>query len=353
MNHNCFLKDLALTNYRNLAQLDLNFDSLRVLILGNNGAGKTNILESISLLTPGRGMRGAKLDEICATGASGFEVSAVLSGALGPSRLNISFQKESAKRLVEFNNSKITTTELANIANVVWLTPQMEWLFLGPASDRRRYFDRVVFAFDPLHASRINKYEYYLKERIKILELPHIDYNWLGVIESKLAEVALQIIHKRLEVIELLQQTLDSLVSPFPKARIKITPDYRGKDLEWMKSQFVASRAEDIRNGRSNFGPHRVDFVVYYDTKNIEARFCSTGEQKAMLISLTISQVIALEDYSNASPILLLDEIFVHLDDMRRDYLASFLSSRSSQCLITSTEDDLVKYFENMQVIRL
>ncbi len=353
MEHNCFLKELSLTNYRNLSQLDLKFESERVLILGDNGAGKTNILEAISLLTPGRGMRGAKLDEICAHDASGFEVAAIVNGALGPSRLNISFQRAAAKRLVEFNNSKITSAELANIASVVWLTPQMEWLFLGPSSDRRRYFDRIIYAFDPAHAARINKYEYYLKERIKILDLPNIDYNWLLVIEGKLSEMALEIIQKRVEVIEVLQKTLDGLVSPFPKARIEIKPDYRDKDLDWMKAEFAASRADDIRSGRSNFGPHRVDFVVYYDVKNIEARFCSTGEQKAMLISLTIAQVIALQDYSNAFPILLLDEIFVHLDDMRRDYLAAFLSSRSSQCLITSTEDDLIKYFDNMQVIRL
>jgi len=211
----------------------------------------------------------------------------------------------------------------------------------------------VIYAFDPKHASRINKYEYYLKERIKILELPNIDYSWLGMIETKLAEVALDIVQKREEVSSLLQKALDDLVSPFPKARIAIDPDYADKDLDWMKEQFAGSRAEDLRNGRSNFGPHRVDFVVYYDSKNIEARFCSTGEQKAMLISLTIAQIIALQEYSNSFPILLMDEIFVHLDDKRRDYLAAFLKSGQWQCLITSTEEDLVKYFDDIQILRL
>lgn len=349
----CSLKELSLTHYRNLSLLDLKFDSPKVLILGENGAGKTNILESISLLSPGRGMRGAKLDEICSHEASFFEISAMLNAHLGASRLKVSFQRDASKRLVEFNDSKIANAELANIVSVVWLTPQMEWLFLGSAGDRRRYFDRVIYAFDPKHASRINKYEYYLKERIKILELPTIDYHWLSMIEAKLAEVAVEIVQKRTEVIGFLQKALDDLISPFPKARIVIVPDYAGKDIDWMKEQFINSRAEDSRNGRSNFGPHRVDFIVYYGAKNIEARFCSTGEQKAMLISLTIAQIIALQAYSNSFPILLLDEIFVHLDDERRKYLADFLESGSSQYFITSTEEDLVKYFDDIQIVRL
>lgn len=348
------VKDLYLRNYRNLKNFDINAAGSKVFILGDNGSGKTNILESISLLSPGRGLRSAKLDEICNNEASNFEAGFNIYGLLGLSRAVISFDRSSSKKSIEFNEKKIPSSDLTSLYSIIWLTPQMEWLFIGPSSDRRRFFDRIIYLFDHLHASRMNKYEYYLKERMKILQFSPHNKEWLDLIELKLSEVALEIVRKRREIANLLQQSLDALISPFPKASITISGDYSDMDLEWFKAQFCNSRIDDKNSGRSNFGPHRSDLLVFYASKNIQAKFCSTGEQKAMLISLTIAQILALRALSNRySPILLLDEIFVHLDNERREYLADFLNKYESQFWITSTEEGLERSLPGATVILL
>lgn len=348
------VKDLYLRNYRNLKNLDINAAGSKVFILGDNGSGKTNILESISLMSHSRGLRSAKLDEICNNEASNFEVGFNIYGQLGLSRAVISFNRSSSRKSIEFNEKKIPSSELSRLYSIIWLTPQMEWLFMGPSSDRRRFFDRIIYLFDHLHATRINKYEYYLKERMKILQFSPNNKEWLDLIESKLSEVALEIVQKRKEIMDLLQQSLDNLISPFPKALITISGDYIDMDLQWFKDQFYNSRSDDKNSGRSNFGPHRSDLLIFYASKNIQAKFCSTGEQKAMLISLTIAQILALRSLSNRrSPILLLDEIFVHLDNERRQYLADFLNNYESQFWITSTEEGLVDSITDATLILL
>ncbi len=347
------VKDFYLRNYRNMKTLDINSDQLRVIILGNNGSGKTNILEAISLLSPARPMRGAKFDEMCNNESSYFEAGFNICANMGFSRVAISFDKSSSKKNIELNEKKIPNHELAKLCSIIWLTPQMEWIFIGPSSDRRRFFDRIVYLFDHQHASRINKYEYYLKERMKILQLPSNNTEWLNIIESKLSEVALAIINKRTEIIKLLQDSLDSLESPFPKARITISENNKYNDVNMIIDQFRLSRENDKASGRNSFGPHKDDFIVFYNAKNIQAKFCSTGEQKAMLISITIAQILALKKFTNNNPILLLDEVFVHLDNQRREYLADFLNKYESQFWVTSTEEEVMQFFPNSLVIRI
>jgi len=341
------INELSLQNYRNLKSFELTINSSPVLIIGDNGMGKTNILEAISMLAPGRGLRNAKLDEIYKNQSTSFRIEAKAITNLGIARISTSYSAESSKRLVEFNESKITNSELAKLLKIIWLTPQMEGLFLGLSSDRRKFLDRIVYCFHPEHASLINKYDYYLRERMKILQLPSLDYSWLKIIEEKLALEAASVIKNRRHTLELLQASLDALDSPFPKARLDIT---KAEEVDFEKS-FADSRELDRATGRSNFGPHRSDLLVYYDTTPASQR--STGEQKAMLISITIAQVIATQNFSGAHPILLLDEIFVHLDETRRNYLAGFLSQCGSQVWITSTEDDATRYFGESQVTRL
>lgn len=344
------INELSLSHYRNLRALDISVNSSPILIIGDNGAGKTNILESISMLSPGRGLRGAKLDEIYSYQASSWHINSRVQSNLGVAQISTSYSAESSKRLVEFNGSKIANSELARLLKIIWLTPQMEGLFLGGSSDRRRFLDRMVYCFHPEHASVVNKYDYYLKERIKILQMPSIDYSWLGIIEEKLSAEANLIMHRRKNTLDILSDALDKLESPFPKARLGITGNEFHSN-EWMQERLRESRELDRLSKRSNFGPHRSDLLVYYG--EIPASQRSTGEQKAMLISMTIAQVLATQEYGNAKPILLLDEIFVHLDEVRREYLAEFLTGSGSQTWITSTEDDIGKYFDGAQIVRL
>lgn len=344
------INELSLLHYRNLSALDISVNSSPVLIIGDNGAGKTNILEAISMLSPGRGLRGAKLDEIYSHHSSSWRVDARVQTKLGPSQISTSYSGESNKRLVEFNGSKIANAELAGLLKIIWLTPQMEGLFLGGSSDRRRFLDRMVYCFHPEHASVVNKYDYYLRERIKILQMPSVDYSWLEIIEEKLSAEASSIMHRRKNTLDILSDALDKLDSPFPKARLGITGNEFHSN-EWMQERLRESRELDRLSKRSNFGPHRSDLLVYYG--EIAAHQRSTGEQKAMLISMTIAQVLATQEHGAVKPILLLDEIFVHLDEVRREYLAEFLANSGSQIWVTSTEDDVGKYFSKPQLIRL
>jgi len=344
------IDSLSLSQYRNLRELDISVNSSPILIIGDNGAGKTNILESISMLSPGRGLRGAKFDDISNHKSPSWHIKARAQSNLGIAKLSTSYSSESSRRFVEFNGSKITNSELAGLLKIIWLTPQMEGLFIGSGSDRRRFLDRIVYCFHPEHASVVNKYEYYLRERLKILQMPGIDYSWLGIIEEKLSVEASSIMHRRKNALDILGDALDKLDSPFPKANLGITGNEFHSN-EWIMEQFKNSRNIDAASKRSNFGPHRSDLLVFYD--GIAASQRSTGEQKAMLISITLAQVIAIKAFAQVSPILLLDEIFVHLDETRREYLAEFLIKAESQVWITSTEDDVGKYFDAPQILRL
>ncbi|MES2214711.1 MAG: DNA replication/repair protein RecF [Pseudomonadota bacterium] len=349
---NISIKELHLSNYRNFDNLRLKLSSDQIIITGNNGIGKTNILEAISFLSPGRGLRYAKLDEISKEGQS-WRAGATIHTTLGLAEIDTKYDIISAKRTTEFNGKKISNTELANFASIVWLTPQMEGLFLGPSSDRRRFLDRACYAFYPLHASLINQYDHALRERLKILESSEGNNEWLDIVEEKISRLAFQINKNRVSVIAKLQNALDNLDNLFPKARLVLEPNYEGLDVSWIQSEFKNARKKDLATGRSNFGIHRSDLIVYYRDKDTLTKHCSTGEQKAMLISVTIAQIMAKQAEGVDGPIMLLDETFVHLDETRREYLADFIKSSSSQVWITSAEPFALGYFKSAQVIEL
>ena len=338
------IDELSLYQYRNFKELNIKLAPSAVLIIGDNGVGKTNILESVSMLSPGRGLRGAKLEDICQVGSNNWHIKARVQSNLGLAEISTSYDREQSRRHIDFNGSKTPSAELTKLLKIIWLTPQMNGLFLGSSSDRRKFFDRIVYCFYPAHASIINKYEYYLRERQKILQLPSIDYSWLRIIEEKLAQSALSLIHNRKKTLVLLQEALDSLTNLFPRATLEVS----ALDDEALEEKFYKMREQDKITGRNNFGPHRSDLVVYHGS--MLASQSSTGEQKAMLISITIAQIIAVQKLSATTPILLLDEIFVHLDETRRKYLVEFLVASGSQVWITSTEDEVAEYFDGADV---
>lgn len=357
-----YLEKLSLQNYRNFEHFKLECSNGPVVLIGDNGIGKTNILESISLFYPGKGLRGAKYEEICRVGCDNWQATSVFASKLGVAQLISGYAKESAKRTISFNNSKISSSELSRFINVIWLTPQMENIFYEGASHRRKFLDRMVYNFYPHHATKINEYEYYIHERAKLLQHDAWDLDWLKVLEEKIAGVSSQIAELRLKTVDQMQAAIDELDSDFPKAILEVDGTVEAKmqsaDLteisSYIQSELINARLKDRFSKRTNFGVHRSDLLVTHREKNKLAKFCSTGEQKAMLISIILAQVNAGIRKTQAKPILLLDEIFVHLDDKRKDYLINFLKTANLQVWITATDfkgiEALAKY---SQVIML
>lgn len=347
------LKKLHLANYRNFESKDLEFDGAISLIIGNNGIGKTNILEAISMLSPGRGIRSAKPEEIVKYEEKFWNISAICEGGLGAAKLDLEYSSENHKKKVSFNDSKISNSELANFISVIWLTPQMDGIFLGSPSNRRKFLDRMVFSLHPNHASLVSKYEKLTRERMKILEENGAD-SWVEIVEREMTSLAITITKHRLELISIINKDIEQIDPIFPHAHLelesKMTELLEKEDsTEAIMAEFKNSRAKDRITGRNHFGAQRADLKTIYKTKNIQASDCSTGEQKALLTSIILAQQIS----STNKPILLLDEIFVHLDENRRKALGEFLVSNKAQTFVTSTDEEISQYLSNSALTSL
>ncbi len=345
MINNIYLQKLKLLNYRNFQDLEINTGNNPIILIGENGSGKTNILESISLFFPGKGLRSAKLDDVCQRGADHCSAYGLLHSKLGLVEISTNLKRQSNRRLTEFNGAKIQNNELSKFSAMIWLTPQMDGIFSSGVSDRRKFFDRIVYNFNPSHAGIVTKYEYYMHERSKILLQDQVDTNWLGVIEEKMAELSIQIAINRLKILEHIQKTIDDLDNDFPKAILSINGVIEEKisknydiDVDFIKNELVGCRIRDRMSNRTNFGVHKSDFIVIHKEKNAPAKHCSTGEQKAMLIAIILAQVNYSIKENIAMPILLLDEVFVHLDKKRREYLIDLFLELGLQLWVTATD---------------
>lgn len=360
--NNIYLQKLKLINYRNFENFEISVSNNPILIIGENGSGKTNILEAISLFSPGRGLRSAKLDEICRVGSSHSSANALLQSKLGPAEILTKLQSETGRRATEFNGVKMQNNELAKVSTIIWLTPQMDGLFCSGISERRKFFDRIVYNFIPSHAIAVGKYEHYMQERSKALLQDYFDTNWLRVVEEKMAELSIEITINRLNIIEQMQKAIDNLDNDFPKAILSISGVVEDKILKnsqtelcpFIAGELLATRNRDKISHRTNFGVHRSDFIVTHREKNVVAKFCSTGEQKSMLIALILAQVNYAIRENISSPILLLDEVFVHLDKKRKQYLVEYFLSVGLQTWVTGTDSSGIELLENKsELIRL
>lgn len=358
---NIFLHSLIVENYRNFKNLELKTDNIPITIIGENGSGKTNILEAISLFYPGRGLRSARLADICRESEDHCSVRALLQSKLGLAEFSTQIKRISNRRTTEYNNSKIANNELSKFTSMVWLTPQMEGIFTSGTSDRRKFFDRIVYNFDPKHAELVSKYEHYMQERNKILAEDMWDNNWLKTIEEKMADTSIYIANNRLKTLEFMQQAIDDLENEFPKAELSIDGMVEQKILNgeedvvgFIVAELHKTRDKDKLLGRTSFGVHKSDFLVKHKHKNILAKFCSTGEQKAILIAIILAEMNYAIKLTKTAPILLLDEVFVHLDDRRRNYLTEFFISINLQLWVTATDLKGIEEFGNKsQLIKL
>jgi DNA replication and repair protein RecF len=347
---------LTLTHFRSYPSLRIEADGRLIILTGANGAGKTNILEAISLLVPGRGLRRAKLSEMAHNkGPGGWAVAAKVMTPNGLVDLGTGFTSDGAgkreKRLVRIDGENVRSQAALSIYMCAhWLTPQMDRLFSDGISARRRFLDRLVFAWDPAHAGRVQSFEQSMRERLKILkDHTQPDLGWLKTIEEDMAERAMAVAAARRELISRLGPLAVNGLSPFPGALLSLSGEIdtwldNGPALEAedrYRARLVADRSSDKAGGRTHTGPHRTDLVVQHTEKGQDAAMCSTGEQKALLIAIILANASLRGLEEGGIPILLLDEVTAHLDEQRRNALFDHLMDLGAQVWMTGTDDSL------------
>ena len=339
-------------------------DHRHVVLFGENGAGKTNLLEAISYLSPGRGMRRAVHSDVAnVQGDGSWAVNAELVGREGDVAIGTGLVRGGSgietQRRIRINQTPAKSAdELLELCRVVWLTPNMDGLFSGPTSDKRRFLDRMVLAIDPSHGKRVSNYEKAMRSRNRLLEEHSADPVWLNGIEGQLAEYGAAIATARMELVELLRGMIEQGIkdkTPFPDALIELDGVLESEvgygtslDLEdRYREMLFSSRGLDQAAGRTLIGPHRTDMMIIHGPKNMPAKLCSTGEQKALLVGMVLAHAILVEQLSELSPILLLDEVAAHLDAKRRAALFDLLDSFGCQAWMTGTDMGMFSSLEN------
>jgi DNA replication and repair protein RecF len=327
---------LDLTDFRNHAAISVQPAGRFVILHGANGAGKTNILEALSLLVPGRGLRRANLHEMARqAGAGGFTVAAHMGAtALGTGVLG----QQPGRRIVHINGANAAINDLSEWLAILWLTPAMDRLFVDGSGARRRFLDRLVLALEPAHARNSSRYENAMRQRNRMLSEGQRDAAWFDAIEASMADPAVAIAESRARTVAQLSARLAGMPpSIFARPLIELedaaTPDRDAYIAMWRQG-----RPRDRAAGRTLSGPHRNDLIVRHEGHGQAAASCSTGEQKALLLSLILAHAGLVADIRGASPILLLDEVAAHLDPERRTALFTRLAATGSQVWMTGTE---------------
>lgn len=352
-----FIRRLTLSNFRSYHAAQVRLDRPGPIVLtGANGAGKTNLIEAISLLAPGRGLRRATMEELAfSEGDGAWAISAEIEGMLGLATLGTGIDPPAGEESTPTRKCRIdresvgSATAFADHLRVVWLTPAMDPLFNGPASERRRFLDRLVLAVDAQHSSRVAALERSLRSRNRLLEHPSGDSHWLDAVEHETAEVAVAVAAGRAETAKRLSAALEASrdnAREFPQAQIalqgwmeQLLPDHSAIEVEdRYRALLKDSRIRDAAAGRTLEGPHLSDLVVTHASKNIPAADASTGEQKALLIRLVLAHAGLIKQMTGFAPLLLLDEVIAHLDPSRRAALYDALSLLGAQVWMTGAD---------------
>ena len=327
------ITSLTLSHFRSYLSAQIAFDGRPVAIFGPNGAGKTNILEAVSLLSPGRGLR--RTGEIARKPEGlGWKVTAQMVG-LGADHSVETWAEGDAARVVRIDDKAAAQAALGRISRILWLVPAMDRLWIEAAEGRRRFLDRMTLSFFPDHAEAVLGYERAMRERNRLLKDQVSDPHWYGALEGQMAEFGLRMSdHRRAALARISQATGGSV---FPVAALELV-DEGPRDL---REALATGRGRDMAAGRTLAGPHRTDMTAAYVAKGMDAAQCSTGEQKALLISLILANARALAADMGVAPILLLDEVAAHLDPGRRGALYDEICDLGAQALMTGTEESL------------
>jgi DNA replication and repair protein RecF len=340
-----FVSRLSLTDFRSYADALVAPGPGFVVLTGENGAGKTNVLEAVSLLSPGRGLRGATLTEMArSTGPGGFAVAARLTppfpvamdGSIDIGTGSTASAPE--RRQVRINGANASANALSEWLSILWLTPAMDRLFTEGAGGRRRFLDRLVLALAPGHAIHAARYEAAMRARNKLLGEERPDRDWLVALEARMAEHGMALAEARAATVAALGERLAAAPEgPFARAGLMLE-GWNGGDLA---SALAGGRAREAAAGRTLLGPHRVDLRVTHLGKGQAAERCSTGEQKALLLGIVLAHADLVADEAGRRPILLLDEVAAHLDPSRRAALFDRLAGGGGQVWMTGTERSL------------
>ena len=334
------LSRLTLNDFRNHAALDIRPEAQFMALHGSNGAGKTNILEAVSLLVPGRGLRRAAMSDMVRTaGGGGFAIVAEVGGNVIGTGVSA---EQPERRKVRVNESNASINSLAEWLSVIWLTPAMDRLFADGAAARRRFLDRLVLGLNPGHARHSNRYEKAMQQRNRLLSgAVAADPLWLDALEVQMAESGIAIQASRAWVVEALSaQLLATPSGPFAIPQIKLVDKVAMADGD-LASAWRKGRNRDAAAGRTLIGPHRADLEVLHSASGQVAEQCSTGEQKALLLSLILAHAALVSAQRDAPPIMLLDEVAAHLDPSRRAALFGLLADTGAQVWMTGTEPEL------------
>ncbi len=331
------LISLTLSHFRSHRSAHLDFDHRPVAIHGPNGAGKTNILEAVSLLSPGRGLRRAASEDIARKPESlGWKIKASIVTPDAPHDIE-TWAEHTDPRQTRIDGKPAPQTALARLLRVLWLVPAMDRLWTETAEGRRRFLDRMTLSFLPDHADAVLTYEKAMRDRNRLLKDQITDPHWYAALESQMATSATHITANRTHTLNRLASAQHNAETAFPQADLTlIHPEPEPTDLA---AAYATTRRRDMAAGRTLLGPHRIDMSAIYVAKATPADQCSTGEQKALLISLILANARALA--TDSAPILLLDEVAAHLDQSRRAALYDEICALGIQALMTGTEDAL------------
>lgn len=329
------ITNLALSHFRSHRAAQMGFDGRPVALIGPNGAGKTNILEAISLLSPGRGLRRATAEELSRKPESlGWKVVALLKGPNAAHEVETGAEA-GQPRQVRIDGKAATQVSLARITRILWLVPAMDRLWIEAAEGRRRFLDRMTLSFAPDHAEAVLGYEKAMRDRNRLLKDQVQDAHWYKALEARMVETAALIETNRAETLHRLSLAQAGADTAFPSAMLCLT---NPEPVEDLATALATNRRRDMAAGRTLAGPHRADLSAIYADKGVRADQCSTGEQKALLISLILANARALAADMGAAPILLLDEVAAHLDTQRRAALYDEICALGAQAIMTGTE---------------
>ncbi len=360
-----WLEKVTLFHYRNYSEASLEVGPEPIVLLGQNGAGKTNFLEALSLFSPGRGLRRAHSSDLAAAHSDGaWSVSGRVHSAVGPVTIGTGMrasankgergQGERAQRIVRIDgDSRVSSGVLAEYLDMIWLTPAMDGLFAGPASERRRFLDQLVLCFDSGHRTTLNRFERAMQQRNRMLsdrvEDPHV----LTGLEQIMAQTGVALAAARSEAVAALRTVIGARrdrdpTSPFPWADVglggQLEADLASQPAVDVEDQYLerlkASRGRDQAAGRALDGPHRSDFLVGHGPKSMAARLSSTGEQKSLLLGLVLAHAeLVRQRRDGLAPVLLLDEVAAHLDSDRRGALFAEIRALNAQAWMTGTDE--------------
>ncbi len=336
---------LSLSHLRSHKTTLIQGDGRPVVIFGPNGAGKTNILEALSLLSPGRGLRRAAIPDIARTPeALGWKVTARLQAPDRTHEIETWAEPGTTTRALKIDGKTAPQIALGRLARVIWLIPAMDRLWLEGAADRRRFLDRLTLSLEPNHADTVLAYDKAMRERNRLLKDQVHNPNWYAGLETQMATHGARLTTNRIEALDRLSAAQTDAETSFPRADLALTaadPTGNTTDPDTLHQAFATARHRDMAAGRTLVGPHRADLEATYAAKAMPARACSTGEQKALLVSLILANARALTDDFGAAPIILLDEVAAHLDADHRAALYDEICTLGAQAWMTGTDANL------------